>query len=118
MSPFVSFDPTFRDNFVALADLNSYKALVGRRKHASLNLSKYDEPAFRSLMRMNIHKIVSLTTNVWSMPSYLDYLTLSTSASIFHAQQQHITSTSTLGVLNTTILLPLDYSGEPYYTTI
>ena len=111
------FDPTFRDNFVALADLNSYKALVGRRKHASLNRSKYGEPTFRSLMRMNIHKIVSLTANVWSMPSYLDYLTLSTSASIFHAQQQHITSTSTLGVLNTTILLPLDYYGEPYYAT-
>ena len=112
------FDPTFRDNFVALADLNSYKALVGRRKHASLNLSKYDEPAFRSLMRMNIHKIVSLTTNVWSMPSYLDYLTLSTSASIFHAQQQHIAATSTLGVLNTTILLSLDYYGEPYYASV
>lgn len=112
------FDPAFRDNFVALADLNSYKAIVGRRKHASLNLSKYDEPAFRSLMRMNIHKIASLTTNVWSMPSYLDYLTLSTSASIFHAQQQHIAATSTLGVLNTTILLSLDYYGEPYYASV
>ena len=112
------FDPTFRDNFVAIADLNSYKAIVGRRKHASLNLSKYDESAFRSLMRMNIHKIASLATNVWSMPSYLDYLTLSTSAAIFHAQQQRIAATSTLGVLNTTILLPLDYYGEPYYTPV
>ena len=112
------FDPAFRDNFVALADLNSYKAIVGRRKHASLNLSKYDESAFRSLMRMNIHKIASLSSNVWSMPSYLDYLALSTSASIFHAQQQHIAATSTLGVLNTTILLPLDYYGEPYYVSV
>ena len=91
---------------------------VGRRKHASLNLSKCDEPAFRSLMRMNIHKIASLTTNAWSMPSYLDYLTLSTSTSIFHAQQQHIATTATLGVLNTTILLPLDYYGEPHYAAI
>ena len=112
------FDPAFRDNFVALADLNSYKAIVGRHKHASLNLSKYDEPAFRSLMRMNIHKVASLTTNVWSMPSYPDYLNLSTSTSIFHAQRQHITATSTLGVLNTTILLPLDYYGEPYYASV
>ena len=69
-------------------------------------------------MCMNIHKITSLTTNAWSMPSYPDYLTLSTSASIFHVQQQHIATTSTLGVLNTTILLPLDYYGEPYYTAI
>ena len=112
------FDPAFRDNFVALADLTTYKAIVGLRKHASLNLSKYDEPAFRSLMRMNIHKITSLTTNNWSMPTYLDYLTLSTSASIFHAQQQHITSSAALGVLNTTILLPLDYYGEPYFASI
>ena len=112
------FDPAFRDNFIALADLNSYKAIVGRRKHASLNLSKYNESAFRSLMRMNIHKITSLTTNAWSMPSYLDYLTLSTSASIFHIQQQHIAASATLGVLNTTILLPLDYYGEYYYTSV
>lgn len=69
-------------------------------------------------MRMNIHKIASLTTNVWSMPPYLDYLTLSTSAFIFHEQQQHIAATSTLGVLNTTILLPLDYYGEPYYASV
>ena len=67
-------------------------------------------------MRMNIHKIVSLTANVWSMPSYLDYLTLSTGASIFHAQQTHIASTSTLAVLNSTIRLPLDYYDEQYYT--
>ena len=112
------FDAAYRDNFVALADLNSYKAIVGRRKHASLNLSKYDESAFRSLMRMNIHKIASLTTNVWSKPPYLDYLTLSTSASIFHAQQQHIAATSTLAVLNTTILLPLDYYGINYFASI
>ena len=112
------FDLAFRDNFVTLADLNSYKAIVGRRKHASLNLSKYDEPSFQALMRMNIHKIASLTTNTWSMPSYPDYLTLSTSASIFHAQQQHIATTSALGVLNTTILLPLDYYGESYYASL
>ena len=52
------------------------------------------------------------------MPPYLDYLTLSTCVSIFHAQQQHIATTSALGVLNTTILLPLDYYGEPYYASI
>ena len=52
------------------------------------------------------------------MPPYLDYLALSTSASIFHAQQEHIAATSTLGALNTTILLPLDYYGEPYYASV
>ena len=112
------FDPTFRDNFVAIADLNSYKAIVGRRKHASLNLSKYDESAFKSLMRMNIHKIASFTTSNWTQPPYSTYLTLSTAASIFRAQQTHITATSTLGVLNTTLLLPLDYYGELYYEAI
>jgi len=105
------FDPNYRDNFVALSDLATYKARVGQRKHASLNLSKYDTDAFHDLARMNICKIAALAGNDFAAPSYADYLRQSTSSAIFIAQQAHIATDSQFGVLNTTVLLPVDYFG-------
>jgi len=114
------FDDNYKDRMVSLDDLfaRKYKELVGRRGLSNIRVNQITKHQFDQLIRMNVFKLNSISTEKWCRMDYQDFLKYSKQQSILDVEQNLMTSQHMLAVLNTLLYLPLDYFGQKIYSEI
>ena len=114
------FDEAYRDNAIPIEDIPDYKGIAGRKKLASVHISKYSKENFSDLTKMNIYKLHKLTKNIWGEIPYDEYVNLSIAAMILDCQSQKIDNERSIDVLNTALFIVTDHFGnrDGFYDTL
>ena len=104
------YDKSYADRRVDFADLIHYKEIVGRRKLAGIHIDKLSRDNAEALIRMNLCKLSKMLLGDWRIPDIDTYMGIHVQEDVFSAQSM-LASESLMDVINTSILLPLDYLG-------
>lgn len=104
------YDESYADRRVAFADLIRYKEIVGRRKLSGLHVDKLSRDNANELIRMCLCKLSKMLSGYWRLPDADVYMGLHVQKEVFSAQRV-LEGESLMDVINTSILLPVDYLG-------
>ena len=103
------FDESYAERTVGFGELCRYKEIVGNRKLAGVHLDKLSRANVNSLILMNLCKLSSMVFGRWQSPRK-DYFMMDVQNDVFSAQRR-LEGQSLMSVINTSILLPVDYLG-------
>ena len=107
-----TFDEKYRDEYVELEDIASFKRHAGTKKLASKHLKDYAQEDFEQLAKQNVYKLNWLGTQTWDGMPYGQYMTASRQERILAWQEELIGRSRCVCVLNTSLFLILDYYGN------
>lgn len=116
-------DTSYAERFVSLPDLmktfggEGYKAIVGKRKMPK-NPAGYSLDDYKSIAVSNVMKLNRIVNAEWSMPSYVDFRRFSAQTGILLKQSKYVNQELTIGVLNTSVFLMIDYKGKSLYDSL
>ena len=104
------FDEGYAGNVIQINESlgRAYKQRVGQRKMASYRIDKLDRGAVSQLMRMQLFKLAKVLGRGWQAVGFDEYLRLRDQRQILSAQDE-LRKQGLMSVLNTSILLPVDY---------
>lgn len=106
------FDEAYRYEYVKLEDIHTFKTYVGTKKLVRKHLKDYSKNDFQSLTKMNVYKLNTIISGIWSPMPYSQYLTDSQLSSVLEIQKNLIEDTRRVAVLNTSLFMMLDYFGN------
>lgn len=104
------YDESYADRRVDFADLVRYKEIVSSRKLARFHIDKLSRDNVDALIRMNLCKLSKMLLGDWRLPDVDTYMGLHVQEAVFSAQRV-LAGESLMDVINTSILLPVDYLG-------
>lgn len=95
-----------------------YKNATSRKRLAQHRIDKWNESNFYNLIKMNLFKLNQICFEHWELPSYESYRNIMDQHIAFQKEQDACISLKILYVLNTSILLLLDYFGQPFHSKL
>lgn len=98
---------------VPLEECVRYKQIVGERGD-NKNFTKYTKDDVSLLIRLNLSKAGFITCND-VRPSYEEYINQVRQLDIFQAEENIVLNSKSISVLNTLMLMPVDYMGKRYF---
>lgn len=104
------YDTSYADRKVAFVDLVRYKEMVGKRKLAGFHIDDLSRDNADALIRMSLCKMSKMVLGDWQLPDADIYMGMDVQKAIFYAQRA-LEGESLMDVINTSILLPVDYLG-------
>lgn len=117
------FDIGYAERFISLPSLmkkfggDGYKAIVGRRKMPK-NPACYSADDYKRIVTSNVMKLSRIVDNEWREFCYADFRERSSQAGILLKQCKYVNQELSLGVLNTSSFLLIDYKGKPLYDSL
>lgn len=110
------FMDEYRDLECPVMSGKFYKRRTSRRVVHHKSVGSYERADFTDLMAQNARKLTSLLTGRWDCLRYEEFQRLCDQKKIFERQCVCIRQKGRMGVLNTSLLLPLmTYRDEPVY---
>lgn len=109
-------DHKFLERSVTLSDVMKYKRIVGQESSYQ-DLTRYDYIIFASLAAHVIMKINYILHHDTSLPDFQKYLEFSP-VELFDYQIQLVNTHGLVSVLNTSILIFVDFAPEKYFREI
>ena len=106
------FEDAYAGNCVSIDDIAAYKEIVGKRKLASIHLSKYGQEGFSLLSKMNVFKLNKMQTDCWVGMPYNNYVILSAATKILECQANMVIEERAIAVINTALFIVLDHFGN------
>lgn len=106
------YDETYKEEFVKIGEVKRFKNYCSSKRLAGVQLSKYKEDDFYSLIKNNICKLGVLFNSIWGYCSYEDYIYRSNQQLILSRQMQFVNNECQIAVLNTSLFLVIDYYGN------
>lgn len=98
---------------IPIDDMKNFKQLASKMKLAGIPIGKYERTDFENLMRMNVKRLIFVVNGKFDVfPDYNAYQNISEAQNIALKQHEMATSVQELYVLNTSILIILDYYGN------
>ena len=98
---------------ISIDDMKNFKQLASKMKLAGIPIGKYERTDFENLMRMNVKRLIFVVNGKFDVfPDYNAYQNISEAQNIALKQHEMATSVQELYVLNTSILIILDYYGN------
>lgn len=107
-----TFDEHYRDEYVSLEGIESFKRYAGTKKMASKHLKDYTRSDFMCLTKQNIYKLNWVSSQAWDMMPYDLYLAKSQQSGILAEQVKLIDGDGRVAILNTSLFMILDYYGN------
>lgn len=116
----------FFDNEYAHAVLNietkesftGYKNATSHKRLAQYRIDKWNKSNFYNLIKMNLFKLNQICFEHWELPSYESYRNIMDQHIAFQKEQDACVNLKILYVLNTSILLLLDYIGKSFHSKL
>lgn len=90
-----------------------YKEIVGKRGD-NKNFSKYSTSDLKLLSDFNLQKASYMVLG-YASPKYKDYISDIGQDAIFKAEKEKVLDENQINVLNTSMLIPVDYKGKKYF---
>lgn len=106
----------FLHRTVSLENCVRYKQIASQRGD-NRNFSKYAKDDVRQLIHLNLAKAGYITCDSID-PSYETYINQITQMDIFKAEEKMTLGSNFISVLNTLMLMPIDYIGKRYFDHI
>lgn len=106
----------FLHRTVPLEDCVRYKQIASQRGD-NKNFSEYAKDDVSLLIHLNLAKAGYITCDTID-PSYETYINQITQMDIFKAEESMTLGTKSVSVLNTLMLMPVDYIGKRYFDCI
>ena len=106
------FDENYADNFIDISELNHYKEIVGQKMLCHKRLDTYTKDDLEKLILMNVYKLHYIFEYTWCGMNYHDFQHFSQVDRILNVQKDYIEKENKIGVLNTSLFLPVDYFGN------
>lgn len=114
------FDNDYMHEAISINELSNFKEYVGEKKLSNIRIDKYSKDNFKKLIVQNIFKMNFIFNSQWKMPNYSDYLIESDTKQILSRENIIITKSKQISVLNTSVLIIVDYYGnkDGFYTNL
>lgn len=93
----------------------TYKQITGKKALAHQRIDCWTRENIYNLIRQNLFKLNSVCHDCWEMPSYDTFRDMMDKHEAFKAEQKACIEQHFLYVLNTSILILLDYLGKSFY---
>lgn len=90
---------------------------IASQRGDNRNFSRYTKDDVRQLIHLNLAKAGYITCDTIN-PSYETYINQITQMNIFKAEESMTLDTKSISVLNTLMLMPVDYIGKRYFDHI
>lgn len=116
-------DSGYGERFIPLKDLvkkfkgKGYKAIVGE-KRMEKNPAHYSRENYMSIMMANVFKLSRIVDDRWCKMPYEEYQAKSNQLTVLLKQCKFVNQSLTLGVINTSSFLVVDYKGRAFYDTL
>lgn len=106
-------DGNYLNSKVSINDLPHFKFMASKLKMSGISISMYTKDNFRSLVKMNIQKLKTVSDVVFEgYPTYNVYQNISNSTSIVKNQYNIMCISRELSVINTSLFIIVDYYGN------
>ncbi len=106
------FDDDYKNTYINLKDIKSYKTIVGAKKLANYRIDQYTSDDFCLLAKMNIYKANWILNSKWEELEYEKYRNHMDNNDVFRCEEEIVIRNREIAVLNTALFLILDYYGN------
>lgn len=104
-------DESYLYSMVEINNISDFKSAASKKKLAGFRIGRYTKDNFLDLIRLNIRKIGVLFEQS-SVPLYSEYQMISQPTAIARKQRELIMTCQSINVLNTSLLMVVDYYGN------
>lgn len=104
-------DESYLDSIIEIDKMAKFKSLASEKKLAGVQIQRYTKDNFLDLIRLNIRKL-GILFNKTSILPYPEYQFLSDQNTIAKKQHNSANSCQCLSILNTSLLIIVDYFGN------
>jgi hypothetical protein len=112
------FDANYKNAQIPIENkeaFTTYKMVTGRKKLANQRVDCWTIENFYDLILQNLFKLNQICYQTWQMPSYKQYRTIMDNHLVLKEEQETYMQSHILYVLNTSVLIPLEYTGESFF---
>lgn len=104
-------DESYLDSMIEIDKMANFKSAASKKKLAGVQIQKYTKDNFLDLIRLNIRKLGILFDKRNILP-YSKYQILSQPDTIAKKQHESVNCCQSLSILNTSLLIIVDYFGN------
>lgn len=106
------FDENYRNAYIDIEDIKTYKTIVGLKRLANYRVDKYTSKEFCLLAKMNIFKANWMLNRKWEELDYETFRSHMDNDDVFRCEEKLVLDEKRIAVLNTALFLIIDYYGN------